>query len=192
MRDEAAERYERGESSSSTLHSCLQKTHKGWTDRHPDWWSDSHWSWHGQWTTSWSSGYDWAEGAQAERQHLRRSGASPSSARPSSDQPPVDEPDSHTDRPLPPTPPTPPKEDGASHGGSAKGETTKVMAAVKSKPRTTQKIAVKGPFRGPMQPPQVLLAGRVAKRARQAMQWQASLNLDRWHRRPWGGPTNRT
>ena len=148
MRDEAAERYERGESSSSTLHSCLQKTHKGWTDRHPDWWLDSHWSWHGQWTTSWSSGYDWAEGAQAERQHLRRSGASPSSARPSSDQPPVDEPDSHTDRPLPPTPPTPrrhkkeplakPKEDGASHGGSAKGETIKVMAAVKSKPRSTR------------------------------------------------------
>ena len=31
MRDEAAERYERGESSSSTLHSCLQKTRKGWT-----------------------------------------------------------------------------------------------------------------------------------------------------------------
>ena len=126
MRDEAAERYERGESSSSTLHSCLQKTHKDWTGKHPDWGSNSHWSWHGQWTASWSGGYDWEEGAQAERQHLWRSAASPSSARPSSGQPPVDEPDSHADRLLPPTPPTPRRlkkeplakqtEDGASHG----------------------------------------------------------------------------
>ena len=143
MRDEAAERYERGESSSSTLHSCLQKTHKGWKGKHPDWGSNSHWSWHGQWTASWSGGYDWEEGA--ERQHLWRSEASPSSAQPSSG-PPVDEPDSHTDRPLPPTPPTPRRlkkelakltEEGASHE-SAKGETARVMAAVKSKPRSTR------------------------------------------------------
>ena len=145
MRDEAAERYERGESSSSTLHSCLQKTHKGWKGKRPDWGSNSHWSWHGQWTASWSGGYDWEEGA--ERQHLWRSEASPSSAQPSSGQPPVDEPDSHSDRPMPPTPPTPRRlkkelakltEDGASHEESAKEETARVMAAVKSKPRSTR------------------------------------------------------
>ena len=143
-----AERYERGESSSSTLHSCLQKTHKDWTGKQPDWGSNSHWSWHGQWTASWSGGYDWEEGAQAERQHLWRSAASPSSARPSSGQPPVDEPGSLADRLLPPAPPTPRRlkkeplakqtEDGASHGETAKGETARVMAAVKSKPRSTR------------------------------------------------------
>ena len=69
MRDEASARYERGESSSKTLHSCLQRTNQAWTDTHPEWWSDSPWSWHDAWSTSWSSGRGWVESEQSERGH---------------------------------------------------------------------------------------------------------------------------
>ena len=144
MRDEASARYERGESSSKTLHSCLQRTNQAWTDTHPERWSHSPWSWHDAWSTSWSSGRGWVESEQSERGHPwwqevdRHSSAKAPEAAQSS----------LSDRPLPPTPPTPrrseldqpslPAADGGQPTDSATEGAPKVMAAIKSKPRSTR------------------------------------------------------
>ena len=65
MREEATARYERGESSSRTLHSCLQKQREGRADDYSDWRAAGTWSWCDDWNTPWYGATDWQQSAQA-------------------------------------------------------------------------------------------------------------------------------
>ena len=107
MREEASARYERGESSSSTLHSCHQRTSKSWADIHPGRWANNQWSWDDTWTTSWCDVHGWTQDEQAGWTHSWRSDTYPSSDGWDSAQAPEATPDRKNDRPLPPKPPTP-------------------------------------------------------------------------------------
>ena len=148
MREEASARYERGESSSSTLHSCHQRPSKSWADTHPGRWANNQWSWDDTWTTSWCEVHGWTQDEQAGWTHSWRSDTYPSSDGWDSAQAPKATPACKDDRPLPPTPPTPrrqrqeqlskPGADGGRQEDQPKGEAAKVMAAIKSKPQHTR------------------------------------------------------
>ena len=64
MREEAAARYERGESSCSTLHSCLQRPRTDRTDENHDWWAGNTWSWNTGWGSTWHGNTGWQHSAQ--------------------------------------------------------------------------------------------------------------------------------
>ena len=64
MREEATARYERGESSSSTLHSCLQRPRTARTDGNPDWRAGNTWSWNAGWDSTWHSAVEWRNSTQ--------------------------------------------------------------------------------------------------------------------------------
>ena len=64
MGAEATARYERGESSSSTLHSCLQRPRAARTDGNPDWRAGNTWSWNAGWDSTWHSAVEWRNSTQ--------------------------------------------------------------------------------------------------------------------------------
>ena len=64
IRAEATARYERGESSSSTLHSCLQRPRTARTDGNPDWRAGNTWSWNAGWDSTWHSAVEWRNSTQ--------------------------------------------------------------------------------------------------------------------------------
>ena len=105
MREEATARYERGESSSRTLHSCLQKPREGRADDYSDWRAAGTWSWYDDWNTPWYGATDWQQSAQATDSTASEPSAATSSWYWAPQQKLEASQTVSQGRPLPPTPP---------------------------------------------------------------------------------------
>ena len=107
MREEATGRYVRGESSSSTLHSCLQRPRADRTDGNPNWWAESTWTWNAGWDPTWHGAIDWQHSAQAAESAAYEQDTEASSWYWTSPRTLEAARTNSPDRPLPPKPPTP-------------------------------------------------------------------------------------